>query len=117
MARMIALPPCPTPRNSTASTITYPAFAGMSQTEVLRLLRAAWDEDPLSATKLVMQLGDPRPTASIRNDPSQGLRADCLKGLPCSRFYHGKQTCRDLPPDNTDPPGPELYSQIRFDHG
>ena len=41
---------------------------GMSQSEVLRLLRAAWNEDPLAATKLVMQLGDPRKGKSNRDN-------------------------------------------------
>ncbi|CAE7339090.1 unnamed protein product [Symbiodinium necroappetens] len=41
---------------------------GMKQKELLRLLRSAWNEDPLTATKLVMQLGDPRQGKSNRDN-------------------------------------------------
>ena len=46
----------------------FQAVPGTRQKEVLRLLRAAWDEDPLTTTKLVMQLGDPRKGKANRDN-------------------------------------------------
>mmetsp|Transcript_27869 Transcript_27869/g.64744 ORF Transcript_27869/g.64744 Transcript_27869/m.64744 type:complete len:779 (-) Transcript_27869:91-2427(-) len=70
----------------------------MAQSEVLSLLRIAWDEDPVSTIKLVMQLGDPRRGKSNRDNHQicllwlwRHFPATVLENIESGAFEH--HTC------------------------